>query len=48
MNVTEPVPENVSYLLVIFYQNVRSYGAGMLTVLYNRIGHVALQYFLLE
>ena len=28
----------VSYLLVIYYQNVRSYGAGMLTVLSNRIG----------
>ena len=27
----------VSYLLVIYYQNVRSYGAGMLTVLSNRI-----------
>jgi len=25
----------VSYLLVIYYQNVRSYGAGMLTVLSN-------------
>nr|YP_006504007.1 NADH dehydrogenase subunit 5 [Drepanotermes sp. SLC-2012]AFM92507.1 NADH dehydrogenase subunit 5 [Drepanotermes sp. SLC-2012] len=32
----------VSYLLVIYYQNVRSYGAGMLTVLSNRIGDVAL------
>jgi len=32
----------VSYLLVIYYQNVRSYGAGILTVLSNRIGHVAL------
>jgi len=31
----------VSYLLVIYYQNVRSYGAGMLTVLSNRIGDVA-------
>jgi len=30
------------YLLVIYYQNVRSYGAGMLTVLSNRIGDVAL------
>jgi NADH-ubiquinone oxidoreductase chain 5 len=32
----------VSYLLVIYYQNVRSYGTGMLTVLSNRIGDVAL------
>jgi NADH:ubiquinone oxidoreductase subunit 5 (subunit L)/multisubunit Na+/H+ antiporter MnhA subunit len=32
----------VSYLLVIYYQNVRSYGAGMLTVLSNRTGDVAL------
>jgi NADH-ubiquinone oxidoreductase chain 5 len=32
----------VSYPLVIYYQNVRSYGAGMLTVLSNRIGDVAL------
>jgi len=32
----------VSYLLVIYYQNIRSYGAGMLTVLSNRIGDVAL------
>nr|AQP28281.1 NADH dehydrogenase subunit 5 [Sinocapritermes sp. 1 TB-2017] len=32
----------VSYLLVIYYQNVRSYSAGMLTVLSNRIGDVAL------
>ena len=32
----------VSYLLVIYYQNVRSYGAGMLTVLSNRVGDVAL------
>ena len=32
----------VSYLLVIYYQNVMSYGAGMLTVLSNRIGDVAL------
>nr|YP_009351047.1 NADH dehydrogenase subunit 5 [Spinitermes trispinosus]AQP28435.1 NADH dehydrogenase subunit 5 [Spinitermes trispinosus] len=32
----------VSYLLVIYYQNFRSYGAGMLTVLSNRIGDVAL------
>ena len=32
----------VSYLLVIYYQNVKSYGAGILTVLFNRIGDVAL------
>jgi NADH-ubiquinone oxidoreductase chain 5 len=32
----------VSCLLVICYQNVRSYGAGILTVLSNRIGDVAL------
>ena len=32
----------VSYCLVIYYQNVRSYGAGILTVLSNRIGDVAL------
>jgi len=32
----------LSYLLVIYYQNMRSYGAGMLTVLSNRIGDVAL------
>jgi NADH-ubiquinone oxidoreductase chain 5 len=32
----------VSYLLVIYYQNVRSYGAGMSTVLSNSIGDVAL------
>jgi NADH-ubiquinone oxidoreductase chain 5 len=32
----------VSYLLVIYYQNVRSYGAGVLTVMSNRIGDVAL------
>jgi NADH-ubiquinone oxidoreductase chain 5 len=32
----------VSYLLVIYYQNVRSYGAGILTVLSSRIGDVAL------
>nr|YP_009532686.1 NADH dehydrogenase subunit 5 [Somena scintillans]AYA73187.1 NADH dehydrogenase subunit 5 [Somena scintillans] len=30
----------VSYLLVIFYQNLKSYNAGMLTVLSNRIGDV--------
>jgi NADH:ubiquinone oxidoreductase subunit 5 (subunit L)/multisubunit Na+/H+ antiporter MnhA subunit len=32
----------VSYLSVIYYQNVKSYGAGMLIVLCNRIGDVAL------
>nr|AOY39910.1 NADH dehydrogenase subunit 5 [Curculionidae sp. BMNH 1039956] len=32
----------VSYALVIYYQNVKSYNAGMLTVLVNRIGDVAL------
>nr|YP_009350995.1 NADH dehydrogenase subunit 5 [Oriensubulitermes inanis]AQP28294.1 NADH dehydrogenase subunit 5 [Oriensubulitermes inanis] len=32
----------VSYLLVIYYQNTKSYSAGMLTVLSNRIGDVAL------
>ena len=31
-----------SYLLVIYYQNVKSYGAWMLTVLSNRIGDVVL------
>nr|URX54143.1 NADH dehydrogenase subunit 5 [Glyptotermes sp. 15 AB-2022a] len=32
----------VSYCLVIYYQNVSSYNAGMLTVLSNRIGDVVL------
>ncbi|YP_009741798.1 NADH dehydrogenase subunit 5 (mitochondrion) [Cylas formicarius] len=32
----------VSYLLVIYYQNVKSYNAGMLTALSNRIGDAAL------
>ena len=32
----------VSYLLVTYYQNVRSYGAGIMTVLSNRIGDVSL------
>lgn len=32
----------VSYLLVIYFQNVKSYNAGMLTALSNRIGDVAL------
>jgi NADH-ubiquinone oxidoreductase chain 5 len=32
----------VSYLLLIYYQNERSYGTGMLIDLSNRIGYVAL------
>nr|AVJ52459.1 NADH dehydrogenase subunit 5 [Orsilochides guttata] len=32
----------VSYCLVIYFQNYKSYGAGMLTVLTNRIGDVAI------
>lgn len=32
----------VSYLLVIYFQNVKSYRAGILTALSNRIGDVAL------
>nr|YP_009728010.1 NADH dehydrogenase subunit 5 [Platypus contaminatus]QIA44535.1 NADH dehydrogenase subunit 5 [Platypus contaminatus] len=32
----------VSYALVIYYQNVKSFNAGMLTVLVNRVGDVAL------
>jgi NADH-ubiquinone oxidoreductase chain 5 len=32
----------VSYCLVIYYQKVRSYNAGMLTVLSNRVGDVLL------
>nr|ALO70300.1 NADH deshydrogenase subunit 5 [Astenus lyonessius] len=32
----------VSYCLVIYYQNIKSYNAGMLTALVNRIGDVAL------
>nr|ALO77019.1 NADH deshydrogenase subunit 5 [Mordellidae sp. GENSP02] len=32
----------VSYCLVVYYQNVKSYNAGMLTALTNRLGDVAL------
>nr|AVE15759.1 NADH dehydrogenase subunit 5 [Creobroter sp. JZ-2017] len=32
----------VSYCLVIYYQNLKSYNAGMLTALSNRVGDVAL------
>nr|AIY62082.1 NADH dehydrogenase subunit 5 [Parrhinotermes browni] len=32
----------VSYCLVIYYQNISSYNAGMLTILSNRVGDVAL------
>lgn len=32
----------VSYCLVIYYQNVKSYNAGMLTALRNRVGDVAI------
>nr|APX40376.1 NADH dehydrogenase subunit 5 [Longitarsus nigrocillus] len=32
----------ISYCLVIYYQNVKSFNAGMLTALTNRIGDVAL------
>lgn len=32
----------VSYCLVIYYQNIKSYNAGILTALSNRIGDVAL------
>nr|QNJ33288.1 NADH dehydrogenase subunit 5 [Hermerius intermedia] len=32
----------VSYCLVIYYQNTKSYNAGMLTALSNRVGDVAL------
>uniref|UniRef100_UPI0030FED92C NADH dehydrogenase subunit 5 n=1 Tax=Citellophilus tesquorum TaxID=506900 RepID=UPI0030FED92C len=32
----------VSYCLVIYYQNIKSFNAGMLTVLMNRVGDVTL------
>jgi NADH:ubiquinone oxidoreductase subunit 5 (subunit L)/multisubunit Na+/H+ antiporter MnhA subunit len=32
----------VSYLFVIYYKNTKSFGAGLLTVLSNQIGDVAL------
>nr|QXG82666.1 NADH dehydrogenase subunit 5 [Curculionidae sp. BMNH 1042554] len=32
----------VSYVLVIYYQNIKSYNAGMLTALSNRVGDAAL------
>nr|YP_008963762.1 NADH dehydrogenase subunit 5 [Leptomyrmex pallens]AGL61398.1 NADH dehydrogenase subunit 5 [Leptomyrmex pallens] len=32
----------VSYCLIIYYQNYSSYSAGMVTVLFNRVGDVAL------
>nr|AEP27475.1 NADH dehydrogenase subunit 5 [Liophloeus tessulatus] len=32
----------VSYILVIYYQNIKSFNAGMLTALSNRVGDVAL------
>lgn len=32
----------VSYCLVIYYQNIKSYNAGIITALSNRIGDVAL------
>nr|QPN54148.1 NADH dehydrogenase subunit 5 [Holotrichia oblita] len=32
----------VSYCLVVYYQNIKSYNAGMITALSNRVGDVAL------
>jgi len=32
----------VSYCLVIYYQNVKSYNAGILSILSSRVGDVAL------
>nr|APX39477.1 NADH dehydrogenase subunit 5 [Chrysolina polita] len=32
----------ISYSLVVYYQNIKSYNAGMLTALMNRVGDVAL------
>uniref|UniRef100_A0AB39U3P1 NADH-ubiquinone oxidoreductase chain 5 n=1 Tax=Anomala vitalisi TaxID=3240851 RepID=A0AB39U3P1_9SCAR len=32
----------VSYCLVVYYQNIKSYNAGMITALTNRVGDVAL------
>jgi NADH-ubiquinone oxidoreductase chain 5 len=32
----------ISYCLVIYFQNIKSYNAGILTALSNRIGDVAI------